>query len=134
MPVSVIADRPCCPEPWAKAATIFAIIDRQDAAAFADAFDREGVFIFGNAEPVVGHAAIEAAVSAFFGVIRSLRHDLHDVWQIDDTVISRLTVTYTRYGGTIVSLPAATIWREKAGLITDYRIYADLAPLFARAG
>ena len=134
MPVSVIAKRPSCPEPWAKAATILAVVDRQDAAAFAEAFDPDGVFIFGNAEPVIGRAAIEAAVSAFFGVIRGLRHDLHDVWLVDDAVISRVTVTYTRYGGTMVSLPAATIWHEKAGLITDYRIYADLAPLFARTG
>lgn len=132
MPVSVIGDRSSGPEPWGKASTIFAIIDRFDATAFADVFDHDGVFVFGNAEPVVGHAAIEAAVSAFFGVIRALRHEIHDVWQVEDAVIARLTVTYTRYGGTTVVLPMATIWHERAGLITDYRIYADLAPLFAR--
>lgn len=132
MPVPRTVRCPSCPECRGKAAAIFAVFDRQDAAAFADAFDQDGIFVFGNAEPAVGRAAIEAEISAFFGVIRGLRHELDDVWRVDDTVIARVTVTYTRYGGTTVTLPAAMIWQETQGLITDYRIYADLAPLFAR--
>lgn len=111
--------------------TVFAAVDRQDAAAFAAAFAPDGVFVFGNAEPVVGRAAIAAAVSAFFGALRGLQHEIVDVWQLGDTVITRLTVTYERHNGTAVTLPAATIWRGCRGAITDYRIYADLEPLFA---
>lgn len=134
MSVSVIAKSPRCPHPRARADAIFTVVDRQDAAAFAAAFDVDGVFVFGNTEPAVGRVAIKAAVSGFFGMVRDLCHEIQDVWQADDAVISRLTVTYTRHDGTKVSLPAATIWHENGGLITEYRIFADLAPLFARAG
>lgn len=110
--------------------TVFAAVDRQDAAAFAAAFAPDGVFVFGNAEPVTGRAAIAAAVSAFFDSVRGLQHEIVDVWQAGDTVVTRLMVTYARHDGTDVTLPAATIWRGRHGAIGDYRIYADLGPLF----
>lgn len=113
----------------ADAEAVFAAVDRQDASAFAAAFDPDGVFVFGNAAPVAGRAAIEAAVTDFFCVLAGLRHELHDVWQVGDAVISRLTVTYIRLDGTTVALPAATIWHGQCGAIIDYRIYADLGPL-----
>lgn len=117
----------------ADAEAVFAAVDRQDAAAFAGAFDPDGVFVFGNAAPVAGPAAIEAAVSNFFRILDGLRHELHDVWEAGDAVISRLTVTYIRLDGTTVTLPAATIWHGQYGAITDYRIYADLGPLLTPA-
>ncbi len=103
---------------------------RENVRAF---FDPDGTFVFGNAAPVVGRAAIEAAVTNFFRVLKGLRHELHDVWQAGDVVISRLTVTYIRLDGTTVTLPAATIWHGQRGVITDYRIYADLGPLLTHA-
>ena len=33
--------------------------------------------------------------------------------------------------GSTVTVPVATIWREGDGGIVDYRIFIDLAPLFA---
>ena len=117
----------------ADAAKVFATIDRQDASAFASLFADNGMFVFGNAAPVIGPAAIRAAVTAFFAMIRELRHDIIDVWHVGDSVITQLTVIYRRRDGALVSLPAATIWRVSDLGITDYRIYADLAPLLAPA-
>ncbi|ABQ29566.1 MULTISPECIES: nuclear transport factor 2 family protein [Acidiphilium] len=119
------------PSHLADAAKVFAAIDRQDAAAFASLFANNGMFVFGNAAPVIGPAAIRAAVTAFFAAIRELRHDIIDVWHVGDSVITQLTVLYRRRDGSVVSLPAATIWRVSDLGITDYRIYADLAPLVA---
>ena len=53
-------------------------------------------FVFGNAKPVVGRAASADASKAFMATIAGIRHDLADVWGIDDNIISRMTVTYTR--------------------------------------
>ena len=40
-------------------------------------------------------------------------------------------VTYTRKDGGTVTVPVVTIYREGDGDIADYRIFIDLAPLFA---
>ena len=41
------------------------------------------------------------------------------------------TVTYTRKDGTTIALPVVTIYRGEGELIEDYRIFMDVAPLFA---
>ena len=40
-------------------------------------------------------------------------------------------MTYTRKDGGTVTVPVVTIYREGDGGIVDYRIFIDLAPLFA---
>jgi hypothetical protein len=47
---------------------------------------------------------------------------------------SHATVTYTRTDDREVSVPVVTIYRTHGGnLISDYRVYVDLAPVFAAA-
>lgn len=114
----------------AYARTVFEAVDRMDAAGFAGYFSARGRFVFGNAEACVGPSAVRDAVAGFFSAIAGLRHELHEVWHCGDAVVCRVTATYTRHDGSRVALPAATIWRGGAAGIDDYRIYADLAPLF----
>ena len=41
-------------------------------------------------------------------------------------------MTYTRKDGADVTVPVVTIYRTgEGGLITDYRVFLDLAPVFA---
>ncbi|HEX4247916.1 MAG TPA: hypothetical protein VH008_08600 [Pseudonocardia sp.] len=41
-------------------------------------------------------------------------------------------MTYTRLDGGEVTVPAVSIWRvDDDGLIVDYRVFVDQAPLFA---
>ena len=109
---------------------LFQTIDAMDARGLAEAFVEEGRFRFGNAPTVVGRAAIEESVAGFFSQLKGLRHDILDVWDTEDVVISEVEVTYTRRDGKVVSLPAATIGRRSDGLLADYRIYMDVNPLF----
>ena len=109
---------------------LFQTIDLMDARGFAAAFTDEGRFRFGNAPTVVGRDAIEEAVSQFFSQLTGLRHDILDVWNHGDVVISEVEVTYNRQDGESISLPAATIGRRNGTLFSDYRIYMDVNPLF----
>jgi ketosteroid isomerase-like protein len=63
--------------------------------------------------------------------IAGIKHQLLEVWAVDDIVISRIEVTYTRKDGSTLTVPAVTIWRVRDRQIDDYRIYIDVAPLFA---
>ena len=110
---------------------LFQTIDAKDAAGFAKAFTTEGLFRFGNAPTVVGRDAIEETVGQFFDQLSGLRHDILEVWESEDDVISEVEVTYSRLDGKEISLPAAVIGRrDGSGLFSDYRIYMDVNPLF----
>jgi ketosteroid isomerase-like protein len=111
---------------------VFTIVDKRDAAGFAALFAPDGRFVFGNAEPICGPAAIAEAVDAFFATIHGLRHRIANRWEVGADVVAELAVEYHRLDGRRVAVPAVTIFtRDGAGLITHYRIFVDLAPLFA---
>ena len=50
---------------------------------------------------------------------------------VDDTTIVQLEATHTRLDDGKVMLPAVTIYRRGAELIDDYRVFVDLAPVYA---
>lgn len=111
---------------------VFAIVDKRDAQAFGALFAPGGRFVFGNADPITGPTDVTAAVDAFFAGIRGLRHQLLNRWEAGSDTVAELSVEYDRTDGRSVRVPAVTIFtRDDAGLITHYRIYIDLAPLFA---
>jgi len=114
------------------AADLFADVDRKDASLFAPYLAEGCVFQFANAPEVVGRDNVERGLAAFYDTIAGLRHDLVRTWEVDATTIVRMTVEYTRLDGSSVSMPAAVIFeRGPDGLIVDYRIFVDQAPLFA---
>ena len=45
--------------------------------------------------------------------------------------IAESRVTYTKKDGAAVTVPVVTIYRSGGDLIDDYRVFIDLAPLFA---
>jgi hypothetical protein len=111
---------------------VFRIVDAMDTAAFADLFSEDGSATFGNAEPMVGPAAIRAGIGGFFGTIAGLRHRVVRTWQVRADTVAETVVTYRRLDGGEVSVPAVTIWHTTPeDRIDDYRIYVDLAPLYA---
>ena len=105
-------------------------IDTKDARGFAAFFAQDGKFTFGNAPTVTGPAAIESACDQFFSSLENLDHDMRNVWEIDDTIICEVTVMYETRDGRSLDLPAANIIRHEDGLVTDYRIFMDVSPLF----
>jgi ketosteroid isomerase-like protein len=113
------------------AKSVYEAIDTMDERKLAPFLTENCAFVFGNAEPVVGRTASADASKAFMATIAGIKHDLADVWKIDDNIISRLTVVYTRKDGKKMSFPAVTIWRVEGEQIADYRIYVDNTPLFA---
>ena len=110
---------------------LFGDIDRMDAHAFASHLSEDCRLRFGNAEPVAGRSAIEAAIGGFFGTIKGLSHNIVHQWDAGDTTIIESDVTYTRLDDRQVTVPVATIYRHGAELIDNYCIYVDLAPVVA---
>ena len=106
-------------------------VDRTDAHAFASHLSEDCRMRFGNAEPVTGRSAIEAAGADFFATIKALSHDIVEEWDVGDATIIEAEVIYTRLDQRQVTVPVVTIYRHGDDLIEDYRIFIDLAPVLA---
>jgi ketosteroid isomerase-like protein len=112
---------------------LFAAVDAKDTEMFLSFLHDDARFRFGNAPAVTGKDAIRAALAAFFGSIRGLRHEIPYIWFQAETIICEGESTYTRTDGTTVTIPFVTLWRMRGERIQDYRIYIDMQPLFAPA-
>jgi hypothetical protein len=111
---------------------ILTMIDQMDPDAMVPFFAEDATVVMGNNEPLVGLPAIVAANTAYLQLIKGIHHDLRSEWMVDATTIAVADVTYTRLDDKQVTIPAVSIWRVgDDGLIADFRVYYDLAPVFA---
>jgi len=110
---------------------LFASIDAMDTESFLGFIHADATFRFGSSPAVKGHAEIRAAIDGFFSSIAGLQHDLQRMITDGDAVVCEGEVTYTRHSGSAVTLPFANVFEVDNGLISLYRIYIDIGPLFA---
>lgn len=110
---------------------VFADIDTLDPDKFVAHLTPDVVFRFGNADPITGREAVREAVAHFFATIDGLTHHVRNVWDVDDTTIAQIDVEYRRKDGKTVIVPNADILTYDGELARDWRIYIDLAPLYA---
>lgn len=112
-------------------AEMFTAIDAKDVDGLLRYLAPDASQRFGNAEPLRGHDEIRAGNVAFLDSIASIRHEVTGLWESEEGVICRLQVTYTRHDGRSVTIPGVTMFREEHGLIVEYEVYFDVAPVFA---
>ena len=110
---------------------LFRAIDEKDIHQFLHCIATDGNFRFGSAPEVVGHDAIGEAVGGFFDSIAGLKHVLKHTVVSGSTLICEGEVTYTRLDNSMITLPFANIFEVSGGLISEYKIYIDIAPLYA---
>ena len=110
---------------------MFAAIDAQDTAAFVGYLTDDAVFRFGSAPAVRGRDAIRAAVDGFFGTIAASAHVVHNTLEDGSTRVCEGDVTYTRLDNREVTLPFADVLEYDGEKIAHYKIYIDIAPLYA---
>ena len=110
---------------------LFRAIDARDGTAFVGFLTDDAVFRFGSAPPVQGRAAVRAAVEGFFGTIAGLSHVVHKSLRKGDTLVCEGEVTYTRHDGSTITIPFADVFEYRGDRIAEYKIYIDIAPLYA---
>jgi len=109
---------------------LFASIDSMDTEGFLGFIAEDAVFRFGSSPAVSGHEGIRAAVEGFFSSFAALRHDLQQVITDGDYVACEGEVTYTRHDGSKITLPFVNVFEVDGDLISQYRVYIDIGPLF----
>ena len=111
---------------------IVAATDSADVGRLSQLVTDDVRLRFGSDEPTIGKEAMLSGAEAFFASIASIRHDIGALWTVGpDAVITEMTVHYERLDGSRLSLPCTDIFYLRDGLIADYRIYMDIAPVFA---
>jgi len=111
--------------------SLFASIDEMDTERFLGFIGEDCTFRFGSSPPITGREGIRASVNDFFSMFAALRHELDRVVADDASIVCEGTVTYTKHDGSKITLPFCNVFEDHAGLITLYRIYIDMTPLYA---
>ncbi|MGB5347935.1 MAG: nuclear transport factor 2 family protein [Woeseia sp.] len=112
---------------------LFAAIDKKNTQQMLARLSPDVAFRFGAAPAVQRRAPVGEAVDGFFASIAGLRHKLAKIYIDGDTVVCEGNVTYTRHDTSTITLPFANVFEFDGDLIKGYRIYADIAPLYAVA-
>ena len=100
-----------------------------DSQGFVDLFTDNPVYQFGNFEICFDKPAIFDSVTAFFGMVSALYHEIKMLWEIGDVVFVEMDVIYWRHDGTSVTLPCADIVRFEGDKVAELRIFMDANPV-----
>lgn len=111
--------------------SLFASIDAKDTGRFLGFLTEDALFRFGSAPAVHGHAAITDAVGGFFDSIDGCQHSASNTWSGPGMFGCEGEVLYRRHDGSEIALPFVDIFELREQLISNYKIYMDIAPLYA---
>jgi limonene-1,2-epoxide hydrolase len=107
-----------------------AALDARDVAKLAALVTDDIRLQFASQPPVEGKEAFIDAVEASLASVSGFQHQIIEAWDVGDAVVLEMTVRYRRLDGTSISLPCCNIFRYSGGLIADYRVYMDIAPVY----
>lgn len=111
-----------------------AAVDTRDLDRLVPFFTGDAEFTYGNNPAMVGHDGIRAGIGAFYAGIGGIAHEVVGCWSPQpDVVVAEFRTAYTRLDGATVTLPAMGVFELDGDLIRRYRVYADVAPVFAAA-
>jgi ketosteroid isomerase-like protein len=110
---------------------LFSDIDSMEPERFTAHLADDVTMRFGNADPIHGRDAVRDTWASFCEGLEGVSHSVGGQWSSGSGTVVEAEVTYTRKDGSTVTVPVVTIYRENGELIDDYRIFIDLAPLFA---
>ena len=100
-----------------------------DSQGFVDLFADNPVYQFGNFEICFDKPAIYDSVTAFFGMVSALYHEIKMLWEVGDVVFVEMDVIYWRHDGSSVTLPCADIVRFEGDKVAELRIFMDANPV-----
>jgi ketosteroid isomerase-like protein len=115
-------------------APLFRSIDERDWRTFGSFLTPDVVFRYGSAPAVSGHAAVLGAADGAVAPFASVRHELSAFWDSGSRMAMEGQVTYALADGRSVTLPFVNVFGMRDGLIAEYLIYIDPAPVMALFG
>jgi len=107
-------------------------VDNRDIEKFSAFLAPESEFQFGNQPKVVGRSQIVEGLKKFWQTYNGEEHILHNILGNDHNFALEADNVFERKNGSHVSIPAvATTKRNGQGLVTSFRVFIDISPLYA---
>ena len=113
----------------------YAAMESNEPQRYGTYYADDMTLTFGNSPTIKGRENVLAAFAEVLNRVRSLHHDLVNVWEQDGGVVVYESVgVWNLHDGTAVPINACTVLRLVDGQFADQRIYVDNAPVFAALG
>lgn len=107
-------------------------VDTLDVDRVLSFFSDSATWTYGNNSPMEGRTEMRTRMEPFHASIAGISHVLRSCFAPEpDVVVAEFVVTYRRHDGKEVTLPASGFYELEDGLIQTYRVYVDVAPVFA---
>ena len=110
-------------------------MEANDAQRFGAFYADDMTLTFANSPRITGRQNVLAAFAEVLNRVRSLHHDLVNVWEQDGGVVVYESVgVWNLFDGQKIAINACTVLTLVDGKFADQRIYVDNAPVFAALG
>ncbi|MBC2852165.1 nuclear transport factor 2 family protein [Cetobacterium sp. 8H] len=106
------------------------ILDSKNIDSLLELLSEDCLFQAGNNPIIKGKKEIKKTFETFYPLVKSVKHDIKDIFESDDNLVQRGTVTYTRIDNTNLTVSVCDIFKIKDSKIVEYYIYIDWSELF----
>jgi ketosteroid isomerase-like protein len=112
--------------------SMFTATDSNDADKFVAHLTPDVTYHSANAKTLVCREAVKNQVLDFWPKMDGVIHHILNTFEVGDTVIVQFDMEYRRKDGTVVHIPCCDVLTFRGDLVSDFRIYIDIAPLYAK--
>lgn len=113
----------------------YGAMESNDPRRYGTYYADDMTLTFANSPMIKGRDNVVAAFAEVLNRVRSLHHDLVNVWEQDGGVVVYESVgVWNLFDGRKISINACTVLTVVGGKFVDQRIYVDNAPVFAALG
>jgi limonene-1,2-epoxide hydrolase len=110
-------------------------METNEPGCYGTYYSDDMTLTFGNSPTIEGRENVIAAFAEVLKRVRSLHHDLVNVWEQDGGVVVYESVgVWNLFDGRKISINACTVLTVVGGKFVDQRIYVDNAPVFTALG
>jgi hypothetical protein len=107
------------------------LTETRSVEEFVSYFTEDAFYQVGNNEPLLGRDRIRESSVRFRQAITKILHDIKNIWELENTVVCEMEITYTRKDGKVFILPCSDVIHFNGDKFQKIQIYMDISPVFA---
>jgi alkylhydroperoxidase/carboxymuconolactone decarboxylase family protein YurZ/catechol 2,3-dioxygenase-like lactoylglutathione lyase family enzyme/limonene-1,2-epoxide hydrolase len=97
---------------------------------FVKFYTNDALYQFSNFPVAYGPQGIKNSSVGFLEKVANVYHHIKNMWEVGDTVICEMEVTYIRHDGKVFRLPCCDTIVFNGDKVQELKIYMDISPVF----
>jgi ketosteroid isomerase-like protein/catechol 2,3-dioxygenase-like lactoylglutathione lyase family enzyme len=97
---------------------------------FVKFYTEDAHYQFSNFPVAYGPQGIRDSSVSFLETVAKVYHHIKNMWEVGDTVVCEMDVTYIRHDGKVFTLPCCDTIVFKGDKVQELRIYMNIDPVF----